>query len=283
MSNRSEIESLVYLLEDPDPYVREKVLERFQTLGGNAVPVLDEVKQDIRSPLQLETVNSILFDLVFPDIYAEFHDLILNGFETYQELERALILLSQFGNPTLRPSVVTHQLDHMAHVVSDEITYALDQIERMNILLSYIFSDCGFKGTKEDYHNPDYSYLNKVLQTKTGIPISLSIIVLLLGERLELPFYGINMPMHFLLMYQNGAEKVYVDAYQQGASVSMDHIGNFLKMNGVEPKSHYFTQASYKEIVIRWIRNMQFAYQKRDDVFRINKLGDLLELFEAHG
>ncbi|MEA5559526.1 transglutaminase-like domain-containing protein, partial [Nodularia spumigena] len=112
------------------------------------------------------------------------------------------------------------KLDMMAKTISNDVINALDSVEQMNILLHYVFQTEKFEGCGEDLFQPEYSYLHRVLEQKKGIPISLAMIVLALAHRLELPFFGINMPLHFILMFESEQEVVYIDPFQAGKFLS---------------------------------------------------------------
>lgn len=256
-------------------------MNRFYALGEQAVPAIDEVRQGIRNHDNRKALDDLLLNLVFPDIQEEFYSLSKKGLKTYQDLESALILTTRIGNPTLRSSVITNQFDHLAKQISDDVNYAIDTIESMHILLNFVYADLGFKACEDDYHKPEYSYLDRLLITKKGIPISLAIVVLLIAKRLELPISGINMPMHFLLMYEQESEVIMIDPYQKGMLLSHNQVMTFLKMNGIDPKDSFFAKSTYLDIALRYVRNLLYSYQKMEDKLRVNMASQLIQFLEV--
>jgi regulator of sirC expression with transglutaminase-like and TPR domain len=280
MTTKSEIQSLLFLLEDPDPFVKEQVTQRFYSLGEHAVPLIDECRLETKETTSRQLADNMLFELTFSGLYADFYELYELGITDFTQLERALFLLTRFGNPTLRTSVYRQQLDIMAKQIMHDITYAIDKVEQMNILLHYVFETEGFHGTKDDLFKAESSYMHKVLETKKGIPLSISMIVLALAHRLELPFYGVNMPMHFILMFENDAEIIYIDPFQGGKFLSRKELDTFLVMNNVDPNPTYYKKASSAMMLIRTMRNLHYSFQQHQDSLRATKLKMLIDLHE---
>jgi len=283
MTNRSEIESLVYLLDDPDPYVQDQVKSRFFELGEQAVPLLDEFHADIKDKEQKSKIGDIIHQITFEYLEADFIELLEKGVRNRAQLEDILFTLARFGNPTLNIREYKLKLDHLAEVVSPHIRYKLDERRKMKQLLKYVFEDLNFRGDTSDYHHPDNCLLDRVIDRRKGIPIALSVIVMFIGRRLELPFFGVNMPIHFMLNFVGDKEEVLIDPFDSGNSVTYDQCYFFLKKNGVEPKPEHFQIASDHDILIRCIRNLMHSYERMEQPDRITDLQSLLNTAELYG
>lgn len=280
MSNKTEIESLIYLLEDPDPFVKQHVVDRLITLGEQAIPVLDEYRVTSHDDMREDDINNILYTITFESLEQEFLNLIDSGIETLNDLEEGVFLLAKLENPTLRTEIYRQQLDKMADILLDRIQFTVDPIEQMRILLHFVFYEENFSGAEENYFDPANSYVNKVIDRKTGIPISLALVVLFIANRINLPVFGVNMPMHFLLKFQHDTEQIFIDPFHKGKIVSMNQCAYFLKMNGVKPESYYFDNAHPRDILARNIRNLIHSYEKQDDILRVDHLKKLLSYIE---
>src|SRR5438876_1144393 len=79
----------------------------------------------------------------------------------------------------------------------------------LGVINQHLFTELGFHGNEQNYYEPDNSYLNRVLDRRTGNPISLCLIYLLIARRLRLPIAGIGMPGHFLVRYQSSTAEIY--------------------------------------------------------------------------
>jgi regulator of sirC expression with transglutaminase-like and TPR domain len=280
MSNKSEIKSLVYLLDDPDPYVQSEVRNRLFELGETAVPLLDEHKSEIADQEERSLINEIIQWITYSSVEEDFSDVLAGGLDTLEQLEEAIFILARFDNPTLRVKEYQQQLDQFARMIADDVRYSLSEIQKMHKVLDLVFTDLEFSGSTTDYYSPESSYLNKVIDRREGLPISLALIVLFIARRLELPFQGVGMPVHFMLMYQSDQEEVLVDPFDHGKIVSYNQCYYFLKQNGVSPKSEHFRPTSCPEILARSIRNLINSYEKQEADHKAESLRNLLQTVE---
>ncbi|MEX0720567.1 MAG: transglutaminase-like domain-containing protein [Balneolaceae bacterium] len=282
MTSKSEIESLLFLLEDPDPFVKEKVQNRLHELGEKAVPLLDEYRTEIKSKDERDRINEVIHLLTFDNLEGDFLDILEGGLKTRKSLETAVFTLARFGNPTLRIRDYQKKLDHFAKMVEPQIKYKLDERRKMRQLMKFIFENLNFRGDTENYHAPSNCLLDQVIDRRKGLPISLSLVVMFIARRLEMPFFGINMPIHFMLNYVGDTEELLIDPYDNGAIVTYDQCYFFLKKNNIEPRPDHFQIATNLDIVIRCIRNLIHSYEKAKQPERIEDLKKLLAMAEAY-
>ena len=170
----------------------------------------------------------------------------------------------------------------MARTVQPAVKAAHTDIEIITALNHYLFSEQNFYGNSADYYHPNNSYLNKVLDTKTGIPISLSIIYLEVGWRLGLPLWGIGMPGHFIVGYGPTDQPIYIDVFDQGRILSEDDC---LNMCNVSPEKRVNFKTTYllrpaakKDILFRMLLNLKQLYVRREDWEFAYKISDLMLL-----
>lgn len=282
MTSKSEIQSLLLLMDDPDPFIQESVQSRFTELGENAVPILDEYRLEIKSADEKKRVGDIIHQLTFETLKADFHELLDQGVKNREGLEKATFMLARFGNPTLRGREYSKKLDHFAEMVEPTIRYRLDERRKMKQLIKFVFEDLNFSGDTEDYHNPENCFMDQVINRRRGLPITLSMVVMFLARRLEMPFFGINMPIHFMLNYISDKEEVLIDPYDSGAIVTYDQCYFFLKKNNIEPKPDHFRVASDVEILVRCIRNLIHSYERKELVEKVEDLKKLLAIAEMY-
>lgn len=282
MTSKSEIESLLVLLEDPDPFIQESVQSRLSELGENAVPLLDEYRVKSKDEKERSKVSNIIHQLTFQTLHADFHELLERGVKNRLGLEEAALMLARFGNPTLRSLDFVRKLDHFAEMVEPTIRYRLDERRRMKQLIKFVFEDLNFGGDTEDYHNPDNIFFDQVINRRKGLPITLSMVVMFLARRLDLPFFGVNMPIHFMLNYIGEKEEVLIDPYDKGAIVTYDQCYFFLKKNNITPKPDHFKIASDMDLLIRCIRNLIHSYERKELPNKVEDLKKLLALAQAY-
>ncbi|MDX1618723.1 MAG: transglutaminase-like domain-containing protein [Balneolaceae bacterium] len=280
MPTKTEIESLVTLLDDPDPYVHSQVRNRLFELGQQAVPLLDQQKSETKDDSERELINEIIQYITYGNLEEDFLDLLGEGIDDLEKLEKAIFILSRFDNPTLRDEEYRKKLDRFAEMIANRIQYEPDENQRMHYLLDFVFEELNFTGSTVDYYNPGNSYLNRVIDRRQGLPISLGMIVLFLARRLDLPFYGVNMPIHFMLRFKGEREEMLIDPFDNGKVVSYNQCYFFLKQNGVEPKSKHFEAAGESEILARSIRNLIQSYSKLNAERKVEGLKKLLGTVE---
>jgi regulator of sirC expression with transglutaminase-like and TPR domain len=281
MSTRAEIESLMFLLEDPDPFVQEQVQLRFKELGDSAVPLLDQIRVQTKDKEEKKRAKDVLHKLTFSTLKGDFAELLQEGVGNRAQLERAVITLARFGHPTLRESEYVKTLDHFADMIRPSLRYKRSEREKMRILMKFIFEDLNFRGDNKDYHNPANGFIDQVIERRKGLPISLSLVAMFIARRLQLPVFGVNMPIHFMLAFVGEKEEQLIDPYDQGAEVNYDQCYFFLKKNNVIPKPEHFKMASDIDILARCIRNLMHSYERNEEHDRVQELKSLLGLVEG--
>ncbi|MEO1023748.1 MAG: transglutaminase-like domain-containing protein, partial [Bacteroidota bacterium] len=282
MALKTEIESLLLLMDDPDPFIKESVHNRFHELGENAVPLLDQFRIQTTNQKEKDRVSELIHDLTFKTLQADFLEVLEHGVHNRRSLEEAIFTLARFGNPTLRTEEYKLKLDHFADMIAPNIRYKLDERKKMKHLLKFVFEDLNFSGDTEHYHDPKNCLLDKVIDRRLGLPISLSLIVMFIARRLELPFFGINMPIHFMLNFVGDKEEVLIDPYDNGAIVTYDQCYFFLKKNNIEPRPEHFQLASDHDILVRCIRNLIHSYERLEQPSRVEDLNSLLRMVEMY-
>lgn len=282
MTSKAEIESLLVLMDDPDPFIQESVQSRFSELGENAVPLLDEYRLELSDLEERRRVGDIIHKLTYTTLRDDFLEVLEKGVNNRKGLEKAVFTMARFGNPTLRIKDYQRKLDHFAEMVEPTIRYRLDERRKMRQLIKFVFEDLNFSGDTEDYHNPANCFMDQVINRRRGLPITLSLVVMFLARRLEMPFFGVNMPIHFMLNYVGEKEEVLIDPYDNGAIVTYDQCYFFLKKNNIEPKPDHFKIASDLEILIRCIRNLIHSFERQELSSRVEDLRELLSLAEMY-
>ncbi len=192
-------------------------------------------------------------------------------------------MLARFGNPTLRIEDYMRKLDRFTAEVEHEVLSRPEESHRMHSLLKFIFRELRFRGDNKDYHNPENAFMDRVIDHRKGLPISLSLIVMFISRRLRLPFYGVNMPIHFMLIFEGSTREVLIDPFDGGTVVTYDQCHYFLKKNGIKPRPEHMRRAPEHEILARSIRNLMHSYIRLEKEERANNLQSLLNLVELRG
>ena len=181
-------------------------------------------------------------------------------------LTETAISLAQDTYPDLDLEGVLAELDELALRIKRRLPEGADLTEKIGALNRFFFRELGFAGNLNDYYDPDNSHLNVVLKRRRGIPISLAVLYLELGEQIGVPVKGVSFPGHFLLRVtlpegdvmldpttgQSLSEAQMVDMLEPYISHTEQSVGNALRM--------LLQPATPREIVARMLRNLKSVY-----------------------
>lgn len=276
----AEIRALVKLLEDPDPFVQQHVLHRLNELGDAVIPILDEARSEERDPSNKARLQKMVHELSSVHVELEMADRINAGIENLVDLENAMFSLSKYENPLLDVQPYRAYLDSLAASAFDRIQHESDPRIRVEDFLGYMFKEAGFHGNLEAYHAPSNSYIHHTLENKTGLPLTLAMVLLFVARRVQLSLHGMNMPIHFMLLYRMDRETLFIDPFGEGQLATYDQCYYFLKQNGITPRADHFRPAPPKDMFLRTLRNLIFSYQKYADTERVNQIQLLLSMLE---
>ncbi|MBK8395152.1 MAG: transglutaminase family protein [Leptospiraceae bacterium] len=183
----------------------------------------------------------------------------------YLDLEQGIFLLSSMGDPTASYKSFKENLDKLAYRLNE--LFQLNRViltddVKVHLLSRVLYQEEGFNGNHVYYHEPDNSFVSKVLENKLGIPISLSVVYILVGIRLGLPLYGINLPLHFMLYYESNEFTSFLDPFNAGVLIDRQTCVRFLEANGYKDIPEYFSKASTLTILKRMYNNLINIYKK---------------------
>ena len=185
------------------------------------------------------------------------------------DLARASLLIAEEAYPQLAPEPYLQRLDLYAEMVKDRLANETAAPVLLGEISRVMFEQEQFTGNAEAYYDPRNSFLNDVLDRKLGIPITLSIIYLEIGWRLDLPLEGVNFPGHFLIRYEGEAVKLLVDPFQNGEIRFEDEAQDLLDRvygGSVRLQEAYLRPATRRDILVRLLSNLKTIYlNARDD------------------
>lgn len=157
-------------------------------------------------------------------------------------------------------------LDRMGAEVRRRIETEND-LEPWEVLNHFLFAEIGFAGNQEDYYDPRNSLLNVVLERRTGIPLTLSLIYMEVGKRAGIEVEGVGMPGHFIIRVKAGVDAhILVDPFH-GVVVDEDDCQARLDQTyaGQIPlRADHLRAATSREILVRLLSNLKAIYLKRN-------------------
>jgi regulator of sirC expression with transglutaminase-like and TPR domain len=187
------------------------------------------------------------------------------------DLAEAALLIACEEYPDLDVLGYVARLDSMGDALRDPVASASATREAVAALGRFLFEEQGFRGNSDEYYDPRNSFLNDVLDRRTGIPISLSVVYLEVARRAGLRAWGVGLPGHFIVCVAGPEEDVLVDPFHGGTLLSeadcqerLDRI--FAGRVKVEPPM--LAGCGPKQILSRMLRNLKGIYAKTDDHLR---------------
>ncbi|MDO8903466.1 SirB1 family protein [Hydrogenophaga sp.] len=203
--------------------------------------------------------------------------------ETLPLLEAATAV-AQDEYPDLDVQAVLGDVDQLLARVRRRCASETEQLPRLRLLNQFFFHDMGFGGNVNNYYDPDNSYLNAVLRTRRGIPITLAVLWLELAQGLGLKARGVNFPGHFMVKVNLPNGQVVIDPFS-GQSLSREDLSERLepykRRNGLVddfdvPVGLYLQAAAPRDILARILRNLKEIHRTQEDWLRLIAVQDRL-------
>ena len=182
------------------------------------------------------------------------------------DLAQASLMLAQDAYPDIDISGYVRQLDDIAVAIRRRVARDAFAEQKVLALNAYLFNEMRFSGNFDDYYDPRNSYLNEVIERRTGIPITLSIVYLEVGRRIGLNLKGISFPGHFLVKLSVKRGELVLDPFLGGEAQSeadlRQRLATMLPAMAAEKASldPYLEAATPRQIVARVLRNLKNIY-----------------------
>lgn len=263
-----QIGAILSLLDDPDPIVQGSIRARLLELGDQAAPALRRVVQQGDEELARRNAEENLKEIGIRKFQAEMRSILDSVSDDEDiDLERGAFAIALLRYPELRTAGYLQQLDTMASMLDHHLRGCDNGYMIVRQVNHYLFGQLGFQGARPDgdqFYDPENSFMNCVIDRRIGIPITLSIVYMLMGQRLKLPLYGIGFPARFLVKYRSSSEEFYIDPFSNGAIINYSECRRFLREMDVEFRPEYLEPISNRHIVARMIHNLKEIYQQAE-------------------
>ena len=183
------------------------------------------------------------------------------------DLARAALAIARIAYPDLDPAPYLRQLDGLAAAVRPRLHPGGSPEAAAAELAGYLFGECGFRGNQEEYYDPRNSYLNDVLERRTGIPITLAVVMIETGARLGLGLEGVGFPGHFLVRV--AGSPLLLDPFFGGRPIGerelLARYRTFLGSDAPALPPEALATADTPGILTRMLRNLLHVYLDQKD------------------
>jgi regulator of sirC expression with transglutaminase-like and TPR domain len=196
-------------------------------------------------------------------------------------LATGALSIAKIAYPKLDIAAYLEKLDDMAAALKSQVT-ASQPMTRLEELNRYFFGELGFKGNQTDYDDPRNSYLNEVIDRRLGIPITLSIVYLTLGGKLDLHLAGISFPMHFLVKCDIPQGPFFIDPFMEGIILKKTDLAARLQQvqKDTTDLENFLEAATAKQILARMLRNLKQIYHHNRAFSQAIELGEKILWFQ---
>ena len=189
---------------------------------------------------------------------------LLNRPEEEMSLAEAALLIAQDEYPNLDINAYLQRLDDLSRDVSARLSPGAPPENIIAAMNNLLFQEEGFAGNEKNYYDPRNSFLNDVLDRRLGLPITLSIVYIEVGQRLGLSLKGVSFPGHFLVKLKLEQGRVVLDPYSGGVSLSEQELRNRLHQSYGDqldvPLDRLLASAGKKHILTRLLHNLKAIY-----------------------
>ena len=206
-------------------------------------------------------------------------------------LLEAAVSLAQDEYPDLDVQQVLGDVDQLLARIKRRLPADGSALQKLRLLNQFFFRDLNFGGNVNDYYDPDNSYLNAVLRTRRGIPITLAVLWLELAGGLGLNARGVAFPGHFMVKVNLPKGQVVIDPFS-GQSLSREELAErlepFRQRNVTAddfevPIGLYLKSSPPREIISRMLRNLKDIHKTQEDLPRLLAVMDRLIVLQPDG
>ncbi len=180
------------------------------------------------------------------------------------DLEKGAWLLARTRFPSIDIEERHMELNLFAVELSRRMNVNAGVREWLDTINDYLFEELGFRGNRDNYYEADNSYLNRVLERRTGIPITLSLVYLCVAKRLRLPVAGIGAPGHFICRAETETGELYIDPFNGGEYLSRATCAARVRRAVGHCDESALAPSSPSEILARMCGNLYAIYKQAE-------------------
>ncbi len=268
--------ALQRLLDDPSPGVRQALLREFEALGGPGVACLRRLAEGENRVLGRHAAW-FLRKLRSGNPAEDFRHFVRS---LNYELETGFLLLNRTVQPDLDIGDCCRMLDAMARRCRDLMFPPMSARERCRVINRVLFHEYHFRGNVDHFEDPANSLLGEVLHNRRGLPVTLSVVYILVAQRCGFMLEPVGIPGHFLVGCYEDVTPFFIDPFAQGLFRSPDDVFTLIRQHKTAPRLSHLTPTPVREVIWRCCRNLVNHYGKAGDEEKARLLGSFAHEFE---
>lgn len=268
-------DALLRLLQDDDPETLGLVKGQLAKGGARALDELHALlasADDVRAAAHLQEVIAGIEEREADDIFAE----LCSRFEEHGNLEKAAWQLAATFSPGNSFQRSRYLLNEWGAEVGRRLTKAHTTLDRVETLAEFLHLEIGLRGNEGDYYNVENSLLPHVVESRMGIPISLTHVYMLVGERAGLTIDGVGLPGHFIARHGD----VFFDPFHGGRRIGFDECRVLMQQQNMELLPEHLAPSTPKQMLVRMLTNVFYVAQRTEPPLAA-KVGGWIEALRA--
>ena len=214
-------------------------------------------------------------------IRADFERVVKSPEDSF-DLVRAAMLVAAEADPSVDLDAELATLERWGDELASRIEPEWNNLQKLARLRRYVYEDLRFHGDEKDYFSPENSLLHSVMRRRIGIPLTLSIVFLVLGWRIGMPLEGVGFPGHFLVRLTGEERELLLDTYHQGMSVDHHDCARMLEQitqGQLRFQESMLAPMTKRDIIARLLMNLKGAsLRARQDELALLAVDRLLVL-----
>ena len=252
-------EALVRLLSDDDEQTVRLVKEQLATEGAEHLDDLRDLA-GCDNPVAALQARDVLHEVMQNESLERF-EVLCAAFSDSSDLEEACWLLAAAMLRGFEPSPYRQRLSGWGAELARRLRRATTERQRVGIMADLMAGELVFTGNTDDYYNDRNSLLPCVLDSRKGIPISLTLVYMLVGHHAGMPVAGINLPGHFLARHG----EVFFDPFHHGRILSRGDCEEILRRQNQRLEDWHLAPASPRQMLARILANLLYVYHRKGD------------------
>jgi regulator of sirC expression with transglutaminase-like and TPR domain len=289
--NNPKLDALIGLLDDPDLTVFEMVEQELLKESDDIIPELEKKWEISLDGNCQERIENIIQHLQFKETSRLLSEWIITG-NTEQKLLSGFLIVDRFQYPDVNALSIGVKLENIRKKIWLELNNSLTLLEKTTIINHFIFNILEYSINFKNIHSPQNCFLNQILDTRKGNPVSIAVFYTIIARMLEMPAYFIDFPKNPLVAIVDAklARKVhgsnsdsdvlfYINPSNRGAITSIKEIEYHLRTNNFQPIKNYTEPKSDIQFVRRLVESLELSYQSVNFMDKRERVHQLLELF----
>lgn len=288
----SKLDALLYLLDDPDEIVFQKVEEELLLESENIIPILEDRWENCTDETCQSRIENIIQTLQFKKNFRDLKNWLQNA-PNVANLFEAMCIISRFRYPDLSTESIETRLDKIQKSIWLEINDSLTLLEKTAVINHFLYHVHRFFVIPDEKPDPSTCFLNQMLISHKGNPYSMALFYTLLARRLEIPVRLIDFPGNPLVAVVkpdiarkthdgslNSDVIFYLNPSNKGSVTNHKEVDYHLRRGNYQPQERYSEPLPDSLFVRRLLEYLIQAYTHNGENDKAEEIKKMLQLFD---